>query len=224
MVDFQYVFHRARQSPRGCLPAGSHQHSFSQGLPFFSASCAPSRGGCCQLSRTPPTAPTTASQCPTGPAFRRFPAGPAQSSGLPQRPSSFFGKIPALLLPAPQGRFEPLPPRNGGAPCRGESTPRWRWRSGGTGQPLPTVMPPSFRASSLSNRMRAWVCLYRCCPSLGNQGLQGCRRAVLPWSIRRSVFLVRHDASPWMQFANVPTEYTARASIQRRWPLLVYML
>ena len=149
-----------------------HQHSFSQGLSsFFLASCAPSLGGCSPLSRTPPAGPPIISAS-NGPGLPALPRRPAQSSGLPQRhPVSLAGGVVAPYAPRP---LRSLPPRNGGV-----SVPLWRWRSRGDRATSSSVRPPSFRASSLSNRMRAWVCLYAAARPLETRAFSSCCSSVV---------------------------------------------
>ena len=126
------------------------------------------------LSRTPPAGPPiiSASNLP-GPVA--VPRRPAQSSGLPQRHPVFFGRR----------RCCSLRPKAASIPS---STQRRRIRStvalaiSRDRATSSSVRPPSFRASSLSNRMRAWVCLYAAARPLGNQGLQF--PVALPQSVR----------------------------------------
>ena len=187
---------------------------------FFSASCAPSPGGCRQLSRTPPAGPP-ATAASSGPGLPAVPHRPTQSEpapywirgGLPPRhPVSWAGGVVAPCAPGPL-RF--LPPRNGGAPF-----PPWRWRSGGTGQSL---RPSSLRLAQI-HRSAAEPALVktgdarmglpvRRRPPAGNQGPQF---LLLFLGQLDTVFLSRHDASPWTN-SPMPAEYTSRALIQRRW-------
>ena len=160
-----------------------HQHSFSQGLSsFFSASCAPSLGGCSPLSRTPPAGPPIISAS-NGPGLPALPRRPAQSSGLPQRhPVSLAGGVVAPYAPRPLR-----------SPS---STQRRRIRStvalaiSRDRATSSSVRPPSFRASSLSNRMRAWVCLYAAARPLETRAFSSCCSSVVSFD---TVLLSRHD-------------------------------
>ena len=191
MVDFQYVFHRAHKVPiafRRDAPT-----LFQPRLDFVFFQRLAHRLGVDAVNYLALDQPLRQqSQCPTGPAFRRFPAGQRNQVGF--RSAIQFLWPAALLLPAPQGRFDPFLHTTAAHPFHGGAG-----GLEGTGATSSSVMPPSFRASSLSNRMRAWVCLYAAARPLENQGLQF---LLFFRGQFDTVFLVRHDASPWMQFAN----------------------
>ena len=178
MIDLQHVLHGAdelgvalgRDAPALFQPKPAPLQNGGLSS-FFSASCAPSLGGCSPLSRTPPAGPTIISAS-NGPGLPAVPRRPAQSSGLPQRhPVSLAGGVVAPYAPRP---LRSLPPRNGGV-----SVPLWRWRSRGTGQPL---RPSGLRLSALhrSATEPALVktgdacmgLLVRCCPSPRHQVLE----------------------------------------------------
>ena len=84
---------------------------------------------------------------------------------------------------------------------------------GGTGQSLRRSCLHLSRASSLSSRMRAWVCLYAAARPLETRAFSSCRSSV--------VSLIRYFLSGTTLLLGcnspMPTEYTPRASIQRRW-------
>ena len=110
------------------------------------------------------------------------PQDSAINRASPAPSSSLAGGVVAPYGPGPL-RF--LPPRTGGAPF-----PPWRWRPGGTGQPL----RPSCLHLFLLHRSAtgcAHGLLVRCCPPLGNQGLQF---LLLLRGQFDTVFLNRHDA------------------------------
>ena len=182
-----------------------HQHSFSQGLSsFFSASCAPSLGGCSPLSRTPPAGPPIISAS-NGPGLPAVPRRPAQSSGLPQRhPVSLAGGVVAPYAPRP---LRSLPPRNGGV-----SVPLWRWRSRGTGQPL---RPSGLRLSALHRS--ATGCVHgSACTLLPVPWKPGPSVPVaLPWSVVSSIRYFLAGTTPLLGYNSpMPAEYTSCASIQ----------
>ena len=83
-----------------------HQHSFSQGLTSFFQRLAHRLGvdAVNYLALDQPVRQQP--QGPTGPAFRRFPAGQRNQVGFPS--AIQFPWPAALLLPAPQGRFDPF--------------------------------------------------------------------------------------------------------------------
>ena len=186
----------AMAQTNSALPwGGMHQHSFKGLSSFFSASCAPSLGGCSPL--TPPAGPPIISG-PTG----RFPAGQRNQVGF--RSAIQFLWPALLLLLTPQGRFDPFlyataayPFHCGAGDLEGPGNLFVRQAS----------VFPRFIAQQQDACMGLLV---RCCPSLGNQGLQ-----FLLLFRGSSIRYFLAGTTPLLEYNSpMPSEYTSCASIQ----------